>query len=159
MSQLKKGVMYLKAFLRMSKQFLDVYILHYLQKNGLSIFKYKRHIMESRLLLGTWFWVYFTNIDGQRITQFIYVALLCWTVNNAMVLFFKVYVGQWLTQVIFYSVLDSEYRLISFKTWICLLIICFLFCDGVCSCSTPPNFLLMFLFNSFCLGNNNKSLI
>ena len=56
MSQLKKGVMYLKAFVRMSKQFLDVYILHYLQKNGLSIFKYKRHIMEIRFLLGTWFY-------------------------------------------------------------------------------------------------------
>ena len=26
--------------------------------------------------------------------QFIYVALLCWTANNAMILFFKVYVGQ-----------------------------------------------------------------
>ena len=73
--------------------------------------------------------------------QFIYVALLCWTANNAMILFFKVYVGQWLTQVIFYSVLESEYRLISFKTWICLLNICFLFCDGVCS--TPPNVFLM----------------
>ena len=53
MSQLKKGIMYLKASVRMLKQFLDAYILHYLQKNGLSIFKYKRHIMESRLLLGT----------------------------------------------------------------------------------------------------------
>ena len=71
-----------------------------------------------------------------------------------MFLFFEVYVGQWLTQVIFYSVLDSEYHLISFKTWICLLNICFLFCDGVCS--TPPNVLLMFLFNSFCLGISTK---
>ena len=77
--------------------------------------------------------------------------------NNAMFLFFRVYVGQWLTQVIFYFVLDSEYRLISFKTWICLLNICFLFCDGVCS--TPANVLIMFLFNSFYLGNINKILI
>ena len=74
-----------------------------------------------------------------------------------MFLFFRVYVGQWLTQVIFYFVLDSEYRLISFKTWICLLNICFLFCDGVCS--TPANVLIMFLFNSFYLGNINKILI
>ena len=36
----------------------------------------------------------------------------------------------------------------------CLLNICFLFCDGVCS--TPPNILLMCLFNSFCLGNIDK---
>ena len=74
-----------------------------------------------------------------------------------MFLFFRVYVGQRLTQVIFYFVLDSEYRLISFKTWICLLNICFLFCDGVCS--TPANVLIMFLFNSFYLGNINKILI
>ena len=74
-----------------------------------------------------------------------------------MVLFFRVYVGQWLTQVILYSVLDSEYRLICFKTWICWLNIYFLFCDGVCS--TTPNILPMFLFNSFCLGNINKTLI
>ena len=134
-----------------------MYVHRYACKNGLSIFKYKRHIMESRLLLGTWFWVYFTNIDGQRITQFIYVALLCWTANNAMVLFFKAYVGQWLTQVIFYSALDSKYRLIYFKTWICLLNICFLFCDRVCI--TPLNILLMFLYNSFCLGNTNKIFI
>ena len=98
--------------------------------------------------------IYFTIIYGERITQFIYVTLLCWTANNVMVLFFKVYVGQWLTQVIFYSVLDSKYRLFSFKTRIFQLNICFLFCDGVCS--TSINVLLMFLFNSFCLGNINK---
>ena len=71
-----------------------------------------------------------------------------------MFLFFKVYAGQWLTQVTFYSVLDSEYCLISFKTWFFLLIICFLFHDGVCS--TPPNVLLMYLSDSFYLGNTNK---
>ena len=48
--------------------------------------------------------LYFTIIYGQRITQIIYVALLCWAANNAMFLVFKVYVGQRLTQVIFYSV-------------------------------------------------------
>ena len=74
-----------------------------------------------------------------------------------MVWFFRVYVGQWLTKVVLYSVLESEYRLISFKTSIFLLNICFLISDGVCS--TPPNILPMFLFNSFCLGTINKILI
>ena len=98
--------------------------------------------------------IYFTIIDWQQITQFIYIALLCWTANNSMVLFFRFYVGQWLTQVIFHSVLGSEYCFISFVTWICLLNICFLFCDGVCS--TPRNVLLMLLFNLFCWGISIK---
>ena len=102
--------------------------------------------------------IYFAISYGQRISQFIYVTLICWTANNAMFLLFKVYVGQWLTKVTFYSVLESKYHLISFKTWICLLNICFLFCDGVCC--TPSKVLLMFFFfNSFCLGNINKILI
>ena len=102
--------------------------------------------------------IYFAISYGQRISQFIYVTLICWTANNAMFLLFKVYVGQWLTKVTFYSVLESKYHLISFKTWICLLNICFLFCDGVCC--TPSKVLLMFFFfNSFCLGNINKTLI
>ena len=50
-------------------------------------------------------------------------------------------IRQWLAQVIFYSVLDSKHRLISFKTWTCLLNICFLFCDRVCR--TLPNVLTM----------------
>ena len=98
--------------------------------------------------------IYFTIIDGQQITQFIYIVLLCWTANNSMVLFFRFYVRQWLTQVIFHSVLGSKYCFISFVTWICLLNICFLFCDGVCS--TPRNVLLMLLFNLFCWGISIK---
>ena len=90
--------------------------------------------------------IYFAISYGQRISQFIYVTLICWTANNAMFLLFKVYVGQWLTKVTFYSVLESKYHLISFKTWICLLNICFLFCDGVCC--TPSKVLLMFFFFS-----------
>ena len=38
--------------------------------------------------------LYFTTVYGQRLTQFIYVALLCWTANNAMFLFIKFYVEQ-----------------------------------------------------------------
>ena len=97
-----------------------------LTKNALPNFKYKCHIMESHFVI--WKLVlqlYLNTIYGQWIAQFIYDALLCWTVNNAMFLFFKVYVVQWLTQAIFYSVLDSEYCHISFKTWIYLVNKCF----------------------------------
>ena len=52
--------------------------------------------------------------------------------------------------------LDSECRHSSFKTWICLLNVFFLFCDGVCT--TPPNVLLMCLFNSFCPENIKKKI-
>ena len=52
--------------------------------------------------------------------------------------------------------MDSEYRLIFFKTWISLLKIYILCCDGVFS--TPPNTLPIFLFSSFCLANINQIL-
>ena len=65
--------------------------------------------------------LYFTIIYGQRITQIIYVALLCWAANNAMFLVFKVYVGQRLTQVIFYSVWPANIASFFLKRWICLL--------------------------------------
>ena len=113
------------------------------------------HNGESFLIKGSVLRIFFTISYGQQITQFINVALLCWTVNNSMVLFFKVHVGQWLTQVIFYCVLGREYRLLSFKTWIFLLNVCFFFWDGVRS--SPRIVLLMFLFSSFCLGVSTKS--
>ena len=108
-----------------------------LSKNDLPIFKHKRHIMETCFFIGNLvLLIYFPVIYGQRIRQFISVALTCWTANNTMFLTFKVFVGQWLTQFIFYSVLDSEYCIVSFKSWIFQLNICFLSCDGMYM--TPP---------------------
>ena len=154
-SQLERGIMYFQGFVRISKQFLDVYILHYFQKMPC------RFLNISAILWRVVFYleIGFKNLFhyGQPITQFIYVSLICRTTNNAMFVFFKVYVGQSITQIIFYSVLDSENCLNSFKRWICQLNTCFLFCDGVCS--TPRNTLLIFFFNLICLGILNKILI
>ena len=71
-----------------------------------------------------------------------------------MGLLFGVYVGDWLTKVIFDSVLDNEYGLISFKTWSCLLIHCLILFDGVCS--TPPNVLKMFFFQFILFRQKQK---
>ena len=113
-----KGVLCtFKGFVRISKYFLDVYILHYFQKMPC------RFLNVSTILWRVvYYWeIGFTNLFhyGQTITQFIYVSLICRTTNNAMFVFFKVSVGQSLTQIIFYSVLDSENCLNSFKRWIC----------------------------------------
>ena len=82
---------------------------------------------------------------------------VCFDVTSQQYIYIYIYIYNVYIYFIFYSILDSEYRLSSFKTWICLLIVCFLFCDGVRS--TLRNVLLMFLFNLICLGNINKILI
>ena len=46
---------------------------------------------------------------------YIYMYIYIYIYIYSMFLFFKVYVGQGLTQVTFYSVLDSEYRVIFLK--------------------------------------------
>ena len=127
------------------------------KKNGLSISKFKRHIMESCLLLGTWFYEFispsfmdseYRNLfmlifsGGQRIMQWFWFLKFMLD-SDSHKLFFILF---WTANIPF----------IFFKTWICLLNICFLFYDGVCI--FPPN-VLLFLFNSFCLGNINKILI
>ena len=140
--------MYFKAFVRISRLFLDVYILHYFQKMPCRFLN-----ISAILWRVVCYWeIGFTDLFhyGQTITQFIYVSLICRTTNDAMFVFFKVYVGQSLTQTIFYSVLDNENCLNSFKRWICQLNTCFLVCDGVCS--TPRNNLLIFFSIQFVWG-------